>query len=359
MHLLTIVGARPQFIKAAALSPALREAGLEEQLVHTGQHYDAAMSDVFFDELGLPAPAWHLGVGSASHGAQTGRMLEAIEGVLLDATPDAVLVYGDTNSTLAGALAASKLGVPVAHVEAGLRSFDRAMPEEQNRRVTDHLSTWCFAPTDAAVANLRDEGITDGVHRTGDIMIDGVHRFREAARARALDVPADAALVTVHRAATTDDADTLRGVVAGLRALAATRPLVVPLHPRTRAALERIGALAALEAFADVRAPLGYLDLLAALDACAVVVTDSGGLQKEAWAAGKPAVVLRNETEWVELVDTGWVHLLPPADAATLPDAVAAHLVADRDSRALYGGGTATAEIARVLAAALAPGAAR
>ena len=356
MHVVTVVGARPQFIKAAALSPALADAGIRETLVHTGQHYDANMSDVFFDELGMAAPRFALGIGSGTHGAQTGQMLGAVEAVLLDVRPDAMLVYGDTNSTLAGALAASKLGVPVAHVEAGLRSFDRQMPEEQNRVVTDHLSTWCFAPTDAAVANLAREGIVDGVHRTGDIMIDAVRRFAPVARARATIATGDSVLVTLHRAATTDDDATLCTVVDGLVALSARRPVVLPLHPRTRAALVRVGALARVEAHVRVVAPLGYLDLLATLHACALVVTDSGGLQKEAWAAGRPAVVLRDTTEWVELAETGWVHLLAPQRAAELPAVADAHLARERDPRALYGDGAAGRTIAGVLAAGLTAG---
>ena len=353
MHVVTVVGARPQFIKAAALSPALRDAGIRETLVHTGQHYDANMSDVFFTELQMVPPRHALGIGSGSHGVQTGRMLAAIEQVLLDEQPDALLVYGDTNSTLAGALAASKLGVPVAHVEAGLRSFDRQMPEEQNRVVADHLSTWCFAPTDAAVANLAREGIVDGVFRTGDVMIDAVRRFSPSAKARDVVVPTGAVLVTIHRAATTDDDATLAAVVDGLARLAQTRPLVLPLHPRTRAALTRIGALARVQAFAQVVAPLGYLEMLATLHACALVVTDSGGLQKEAWAAGRPAVVLRDTTEWVELVETRWVHLLPPQQAGRLVDVAHAHLAADRDDAPLYGDGRATHTIATVLSDAL------
>ena len=322
MKIVTILGARPQFIKAAPVSRALRVTHTEI-LVHTGQHYDAMMSDVFFDELGLPAPDITLNVGSAPHGAQTGRMLEGIETVLLREKPDAVLVYGDTNSTLAGALAAAKLGIPIVHVEAGLRSFVREMPEEINRVLTDRLSTLCCCPSDTARANLAAEGIVDGVTVVGDVMLDALtdtatRVANDPARLGALAVePSRYLLATVHRAANTDDPARLRAIIAAFGAVA--EPVLWPMHPRTRHVLAREGItlpdnLRAVE-------PLGYLGLVAALQQARVVVTDSGGLQKEAYWLGVPCVTLRDETEWTETVASGW-NVLADADADRVVAAV-------------------------------------
>lgn len=312
----TVVGARPQFIKAAPVSLALRRAGLDERLIHTGQHYDTAMSDVFFQTLGLPDPAVHLGIGSATHGAQTGRMLEVIERVLLDWRPGLVLVYGDTNSTLAGALAAAKLHIPVAHVEAGLRSFNQTMPEEINRVLTDHVSRLLFAPTDAAVANLAREGITQGVIRTGDVMFDAVVRFRSAFVPASADVvarhglvPKQYALVTIHRAENTDVPARWSGILDGVRRVGADGLDVLwPVHPR-------VGERAEVVASGSIRLspPLSYFDTQALLMHAKVAITDSGGLQKEAAFHGVPCVTVRDETEWIELVEAG-VNVLAGAD---------------------------------------------
>jgi UDP-GlcNAc3NAcA epimerase len=308
-----IVGARPQFIKAAAVSRAIAgSADLSGLLVHTGQHFDAGMSQIFFDELGIPAPARNLGISGGGHGQMTGRMLEALETVLLDERPDAVLVYGDTNSTLAGALAAAKLRIPVAHVEAGLRSFNRAMPEELNRVVVDHLGDLLFCPTATAVENLRREGITRGVHQVGDVMYDVT--LDAVARARAHSTilgrlglaPGNFAVATVHRAENTASGERLAAVVHYLRAAARERPVVLPLHPRTREAAERFGI--GLDGL-TVIAPVGYLDMVRLLDACALVLTDSGGVQKEAYFHRKRCITLRDETEWVETVESGWNRL--------------------------------------------------
>jgi len=314
MKVVTILGARPQFIKAAAVSRALRRRH-EELIVHTGQHYDALMSDVFFSELGIPAPDITLQVGSAPHGAQTGRMLEGIESELLRERPDAVLVYGDTNSTLAGALAAAKLGIAIVHVEAGLRSFVRNMPEEINRVLTDRLSTLCCCPSDVARANLAAEGITDGVQVIGDVMLDALTdaatRVGDASwRLEAFGVrPHEYVLATVHRAANTDDTERLRAIVSAFGAL--SDAVLWPMHPRTRQVLARESI--ALPANVQVCEPLGYLDLVCALSQARVAVTDSGGLQKEAYWLGVPCVTLRDETEWTETVDSGW-NVLADAD---------------------------------------------
>ena len=358
MKVVTVLGARPQFIKAAPLSRALAaRPGVEEVLVHTGQHYDAQMSDVFFRELGIPAPRHHLGVGGLGHGAMTGRMLEAIEGVLLAERPNAVLVYGDTNSTLAGALAAAKLHVPVAHVEAGLRSFNMAMPEEVNRRLTDHVSRWLFAPTAAAVANLAREGIESGVHRTGDVMYDAALQFGETARRRSgvlarLGLAGGGYLLaTVHRAENTDDPARLRAIFAALAEVSAGIPVVLPLHPRTRKLLAGIG----FRAPPGLRMidPVGFLDMAMLEQSARAIATDSGGVQKEAYFYGVPCVTLREETEWVELVEAGANRLAPPLDAgavaAALRGAVATRLPSDLP-RDLYGEGRSAERIAELLA---------
>jgi UDP-N-acetylglucosamine 2-epimerase len=323
VKLLTVVGARPQFIKAAAFSRVARLRHTEV-LVHTGQHYDPQMSDVFFEELGLPKPDHHLGVGSASHGRQTAQMLERLEDTMRAEAPDAVVVYGDTNSTLAGALAAAKLALPVAHVEAGLRSHVRDMPEEINRVVADRLSTWLFAPTETAVRNLEGEGFAraDGevrgpaIHLTGDIMYDALLLHTAAAQARSrvigqLGLTAGGyALATVHRAANTDDVGRLADIFDALALLG--EPVVVPLHPRTRAAL--MGTDIEVEPPVRLIEPVGYLDMLALQKQARVVLTDSGGVQKEAYLLGVPCVTLREETEWPETLAGGW-NVLAGTDA--------------------------------------------
>ena len=358
MNLITILGARPQFIKAAPVSAALSATGaVRERLLHTGQHFDDNMSDVFFRELAIPLPAWNLGVGGGTHGAMTGAQLAGIERILLDERPDAVLVYGDTNSTLAGALAAAKLHIPVAHVEAGLRSFNRAMPEEINRVLTDHVARWLFAPTEAAVDNLRREGIAAlHVHRVGDVMLDAALHFSALARARAQRHPLFAALAarpfvlaTVHRAENTDLSDRLRAIVAALAALAGEIDVVWPLHPRTRKTLQAIGAGVPTGAALHCVEPLGYLDMIELEQAAQMIVTDSGGVQKEAFFFGKPCVTLRDETEWVELVDAGWNRLAPPISAAGLAGAFRAALGTVGAPVHPYGDGDAAQRIARTL----------
>ena len=307
MKVVSIVGARPQFIKAAVLSPALRR-NHHEVLVHTGQHYDEPMSQAFFQELGLPDPDYNLGVGSGSHGEQTGRMLERIEEVLLREQPDWALVYGDTNSTLAGALAAAKLGVRLGHVEAGLRGGDRHLPEEINRIVADHCSDLLFCPTMTAVTNLGREGITAGVHPVGDVMYDLLLQHLPVAEKKSrvlkrLGVsPGAYYLATIHRAANTDDAARLADILVGLRRLGA--PVVFPVHPRTRKAAEA-ASLAMGDGMLAVD-PVGYGDMLVLQKNARCVLTDSGGVQKEAYLLAVPCVTLREETEWPETLKDGW-----------------------------------------------------
>ena len=318
MKILSVVGARPQFIKAAAVSRVFRRTrGLTEILVHTGQHYDKNMSDIFFKELDIPRADVHLGIGSASHGQQTGRMLEAIESAIQNARPDWVLVYGDTNSTLAGALAAAKLRVPIAHVEAGLRSFNRAMPEEINRVAADHVSDLLFAPTKIAVENLRREGMPiKRIAKVGDVMYDAALYYAQTAEKQShiLDDlklhPGSYILATVHRAENTDDPARLKAIFAALQHAGRDMPVVLPLHPRTRAAITRLGL--AGNSCIRIIAPVGYLDMVVLERNARTIVTDSGGVQKEAFFYKVPCITLRNETEWVELVDAGWNCLLPP-----------------------------------------------
>jgi UDP-GlcNAc3NAcA epimerase len=312
-RILTVVGARPQLIKAAAVSRALAGVpAIEERLVHTGQHFDVGMSDVFFAELGIPPPAHHLGIHGGGHGEMTGRMLIALEQVMKADRPDCVLVYGDTNSTLAGAFAAAKLDIPVAHVEAGLRSFNRRMPEEINRIVADRLSALLFCPTRTAVDNLAAEGIAAGVHMTGDVMYDVTLHAASAARAnsRILErlglAPRGYALATVHRAENTDDPAALAAVLSYLREQAHDQPVVLPLHPRTREAARLQGL--SFDGL-TVTEPLGFLDMHRLLASAAAVFTDSGGVQKEAYFHRAPCVTLRAETEWVETVEAGWNRL--------------------------------------------------
>ncbi len=319
--ILTVVGARPQFVKAAVVSRAIASSGrLHETIVHTGQHYDDDLSRRFFEQLGIPPPAFNLGIGSGPHGLQTGRMLERLEHVMKELRPDVVLVYGDTNSTLAGALAAAKLHIPVGHVEAGLRSFNRRMPEEINRVVTDHLADLLFAPTPAAVENLAREGIPpERVHLTGDVMYDAALHFGR--KADEGDSPLDRlglkpgryVLATVHRAENTNDASRLRAIVEALSELAREIPVVLPLHPRTRASLERSSLHGCFHGGLRVVGPVGYLEMVALERGARLIATDSGGVQKEAFFHGVPCVTLRDETEWVELVEAGWNCCVPPA----------------------------------------------
>lgn len=305
MDITTIVGARPQFVKAAAVSRAILHHNrikdsvsdaINELIVHTGQHYDYNMSRVFFEELDIPEPDINLGVGSGRHGEMTGAMLAAIETVLIDRRPDYLLVYGDTNSTLAGTLAASKMHIPVAHVEAGLRSFNRSMPEEINRVVADHLSRLLFCPTQTAVENLAKEGIYEGVSNVGDVMYDSVLHYKSLARKPEMDFPF--ALATLHRAENTDDPVRLSSIMQAMEE--APVQVVLPLHPRTRKMLTRFGIQPGKKI--KIIEPISYLSLLGCLEACSFVMTDSGGLQKEAFFYKKKCITVRDETEWVELV---------------------------------------------------------
>lgn len=308
MRVLSVIGARPQFVKAALLSAELSRRGIEEILVHTGQHYDREMSDVFFEELELPQPKYHLGVGSGGHGEQTGEMLKRLEPVVRDEAPDWVLVYGDTNSTLAGALVASKLHVPVAHVEAGLRSFNRAMPEEINRIVVDHVADLLFVPNAHSAKQLAAEGITHGVRVVGDLMVDLALRIAASLpeRPAVLDRfglhAREYCVATIHRASNTDDPVTFARLIEGLRGI--DRPVVFPVHPRTREIARRTGA-----GHSDniiICEPLPYAQMLALLSRSAALFTDSGGLQKEAFVLRIPCVTLREETEWLDTLEDGW-----------------------------------------------------
>lgn len=348
MKILTVIGARPQFIKASVVSREFAKQGVVEEIVHTGQHFDVNMSDVFFEELEIPRPTHHLGIGGGTHGQNTGRMIEAIEKVLLVSRPDWVLVYGDTDSTLAGALAAVKLHIPVAHVEAGLRSFNRTMPEEINRVLTDHCATLLFAPTEVAVGHLAKEGIAGArVQRVGDVMYDAALFFGQKAEqgSRILDVlglePRQFVLATVHRAENTDNQDRLQAIFAGFREFG--RPIILPLHPRTRGRLQSFD----IPVPGNVRVvdPVGYLDMVMLEKNAALIATDSGGVQKEAFFYQVPCVTLRDETEWVELVQANWNTLAPPGDGGEM----AARMHRSLGTRGLpitpYGDGKAAAAI--------------
>ncbi len=342
--ILSVIGARPQFIKAAPVSRALRaRASLDEVVVHTGQHFDHAMSDVFFDEFGMDKPHHHLSINGGGHGEMTGRMMVALEALALSVKPDAVLIYGDTNSTLAGAIVAAKLYIPIAHVEAGLRSF-KPMPEEINRVVADRVSRWLFCPTELAVANLKAEGIVKDVYNVGDVMYDTTLMMRDRANSQStiLSVlglaPGQYHLATIHRAENTDSAPALAEVVAYLRNAGQGLPVVLPLHPRTRQAAARFGIDLSGLRIVD---PVGYLDMTALLANCSTVLTDSGGVQKEAYFHRKPCVTLRDATEWVETVDAGWNRLWKGPDYRPRRDIDA------------YGDGHAADKIADILAAQL------
>jgi len=358
--IITVIGARPQFVKAAVVSRALSLAGgCVEILLHTGQHYDENMSQVFFDQLEIPAPSYNLCIGSALHGVQTGAMLHRIEEVLLKEHPDAVLVYGDTNSTLAGALAAAKLHIPVAHVEAGLRSFNRRMPEEINRVVTDHLAELLFAPTAISVRNLLREGISDGsIHQVGDVMYDAA-LFYAAKAAESEDrllarlglERGGYVLATVHRAENTDDRYRLSAIFEGLAQLATTCRVVMPLHPRTRAALVRAELDQRILTRLSLIEPVAYLDMVVLERHARLIVTDSGGVQKEAFFYGVPCATLRDQTEWTELLDCGWNTLVPPRSVAGVAAGLLERIGATPPPAppALYGDGAAGAAIARIM----------
>lgn len=317
MKILTVIGARPQFIKASSLS---REIALidsvDEVIVHTGQHYDSNMSDVFFQELDIPKPTYSLGIGGGSHGSQTGEMLIKIEEVILKEKPDYLLVYGDTNSTLAGALASSKLNIPVIHIEAGLRSFNMRMPEEQNRILTDHISELLFTPTTTGFQNLLKEGIKENkIFNVGDIMYDGALFFAELAKKKSLkNIHPEISgknyfLCTIHRAENTDDSTRLISIFDNLNKLAKSNTILLPLHPRTKKSLEAEGLLDSYKNIHFIE-PLGYLDMVLLESNASLIITDSGGVQKEAYFHGVPCLTLRDETEWTELLDNGWNQLV-------------------------------------------------
>ena len=362
LHIFSIVGARPQFIKAAAVSRAFAEYNrqsesirIEEKIIHTGQHYDENMSRIFFDELEIPQPNCNLEVGSGSHGEQTGKMLQGLESVFQAEPPDWVLVYGDTNSTLAGALAAAKLHIPVAHVEAGLRSFNKRMPEEINRVLADHISDLLFCPTDTAVQNLADEGITKGVRQTGDVMYDCVLFYTQKAKTIEQQIlqklnlrPKSYFLTTIHRAENTDDPRRLAPIVEALNEIAREDcPVLLPLHPRTIGYLEKYDLR-----FCDnvkVIEPVSYLAMAALEDNARLILTDSGGVQKEAYFHGVPCITLRDETEWVETVESGW-NALTGADKRKIIAAVGAQKqLRDVAPAAIYGDGHASQAITRLL----------
>ena len=350
MRIVTVVGNRPQFVKAAAVSRLLRERA-DELIVHTGQHYDDELSRVFFEELSVPAPDRELGAGGGTNTAQTARILGALEPVLAELSPSLVLVYGDTNSTLAGALAASQAGIPTGHVEAGMRSFDRSMPEELNRVLTDHASELLLCSTETAMANLEREGVRGESHLVGDVMADVSLAFRDIAeeRSQILDQlglePGSYLVVTAHRAGNVDRPERLEALVALLEAL--PQPVVLPMHPRTRERLTAAGLMDRLDGI-KVIPPLGYLDFMKLARHARAVLTDSGGVQKEAYLLGVPCVTLRNTTEWVETVEAGWNTLVDLDPAAAL---AALERRPPEDRPELYGGGHAAERVCEVLSA--------
>jgi UDP-GlcNAc3NAcA epimerase len=347
MKVLTIVGARPQFVKAAALSRELaKHDGIEEVIVHTGQHFDPNMSDVFFEEMEIPRPAYNMDIHSLGHGAMTGRMMEGIERILLGEQPDVLLVYGDTNSTIAGALAARKLHIPVCHVEAGLRSFDMNMPEEVNRILTDRISDVLYCPTDVAIENLIGEGYDHfdcEVVKVGDVMQDAALYYAEhSSEKSSLEIAGDFVLCTLHRAENTDDVERLSAIIKALEEIHGRSKVVLPLHPRTKKKLEEYGMHPKLE----VINPVGYFDMIELLKRCSLVMTDSGGLQKEAYFFSKHCIILRDQTEWVELVKNGFNEVVG-ADYDQIIWAYESLSERLSDfSQELYGGGKACKNIA-------------
>lgn len=356
MKIVTVIGARPQFIKAAAVSRVIRDeyAGkVDEVLVHTGQHYDENMSRVFFDELDIPEPKYNLEISGGSHGVMTGRMLEAVEKVLLLEKPDWLLIYGDTNSTLAGALAAAKLHIPVAHVEAGLRSFNMRMPEEVNRILTDRVSALLLCPTTTAVDNLGAEGLTRGVHNVGDVMYDVAVFYRDRARQHSTILNrlglelGGFALATCHRAENTDDPRRLESILAALAEIARQVPVILPLHPRTHRLVRDYG-LSRWMSGLTVTEPLPFLDMVALEQAAKVILTDSGGVQKEAFFYRVPCITLRDETEWVETIRLGWNRLVGSGKEEILAAYYALQVPAGEPTHP-YGIGDAAKKVARLL----------
>ena len=393
MKILTIIGARPQFIKAAVVSRAISEFNkrarnktslITEIIIHTGQHYDRNMSAVFFEEMSIPRPDYFLDINGLSHGAMTGQMLEKIEGVLQKEKPDIVLVYGDTNTTLAGALAAVKLHIPLAHVEAGLRSFNRRMPEEINRVLTDHVANFLFCPTQQAVQNLKNEGIgkngplsheflkpaitpdpsspsqtispTDRSHvfspevaLVGDVMLDAAMYYKKNAHESQLKLPESFILATIHRAENTDTPSRLKSIFNGLYEISKELPIFLPLHPRTRKSLQALDLKPNRHARISIIEPLSYLEMIYMLEKCTLVMTDSGGLQKEAFFFEKPCVTLRNETEWVELVDNGFNYLAGADTRSIIMSSQKALQTKLEFNKKLYGDGDTASKIVSIL----------
>ncbi len=348
MKILTVIGARPQFIKAAALSNIIREKH-EEIIVHTGQHYDENMSKIFFEELNIPRPDYNFGVGSGAHGKQTGEMLINLEDIYLNEKPDLILVYGDTNSTLAGALCGSKLLIPIAHVEAGLRSFNKNMPEEQNRILTDHLSEFLFVPTKSAENNLKNEGILNNVFNVGDVMYDAILHFSKIAKLKSNILESigieknNYILATIHRAENTNDINRLKNIISALNE--SDKEVVLPLHPRTKHYISQYHLR--LNSNIKVINPVGYLDMISLEINSNKIVTDSGGVQKEAYFMGKPCITLRDETEWIETVNIGW-NLIVGTNEKLIVDAIL-NFRPNRVQEQIFGDGKASKKILEVL----------
>ncbi len=351
MQILTILGARPQFIKAGSVSREIaKHKEIQECIVHTGQHYDANMSDIFFEEMQIPKPNYLLGIGGKSHGAMTGQMIEKIEEVCLKEKPDWVMVYGDTNSTLAGAIVASKLHIKLAHIEAGLRSFNMNMPEEINRILTDRVSNMLFCPTDAAMQNLKNEGYDNfdsKIVKSGDVMQDGVMFYKDLAVKPSFDIKDNYILCTIHRAENTDDEVRLRSIFEALNEIAQNIQVILPLHPRTKKKIENLKLNIENLTIID---PVGYLEMVWLIDNCSLVVTDSGGLQKEAFFFGKSCITLRDETEWAELVNGGF-NVLAGADKGRIIESYKNHSTFNNQNSSLdlYGSGNASEKIIGML----------
>ena len=348
MKIITVIGARPQFIKAAAVSNKLRKNN-KEILIHTGQHYDENMSKIFFDELNIPYPDYNLSVGSGGHGKQTGEMLIKLESIYEKENPDIVMVYGDTNSTLAGALVASKMLIPVIHVEAGLRSFNKSMPEEQNRILTDHISNLLFAPTDTAVKNLESEGIIKNVYNVGDVMFDAIMHFKDVSLKRSNIIDklnlnnSEYILTTIHRAENTNDILRLKNIIEALNE--SDKTIVLPLHPRTRKYINDYN----LNINTNIKLiePVGYLDMISLEGNSSKIVTDSGGVQKEAFFMKKPCITMREETEWIETVENGW-NILVGTDKDKILDSIV-NFMPNKPQKKIFGDGNSSEKICRII----------
>lgn len=354
MKIATVVGARPQFIKMVPVSRELKRREIEEVIIHTGQHYDYDMNRIFFEQLNIPEPDYYLGVGSGTHGYQTGEMIKRIEKVLMKEKPDLVLVYGDTNSTLAGALAAVKLHIKIAHVEAGLRSFDKRMPEEVNRVLTDHISDYLFAPTETAVKNLYNEGIKEGIYLTGDVMYDALLYNIKIARKKSKILeelglkPKEYLLATVHRAENTDNRERLESIIMAF--IKSGEPIVFPAHPRTRKYLKAYGLMEVITKADNIILinPVGYLDMLVLEENAKKILTDSGGVQKEAYFLRVPCITLRERTEWVETIEDGW-NTLVGTDKEKILKAINEFEPSGRTYTYRFGDGKASVKIVKVL----------